>query len=271
MTVAADRLIPEVPKAEPTDYVPALPPCDLYSDEPEMESTLHLRQMLLLITCLDWFWRVGGPAERTDYFAAGNLTIYFSEKQVKNKDFRGPDFFVVKDVEQKERKSWTIWEEDGRYPDVIIEILSDSTAKSDRFTKKAIYQNTFRTPEYFWFNPDNLEFQGFCLIRRTYEAIAPSPQGWLWSDELQLFLGIYNHQVRYFTPAGELVPTPQESALLEEAQRQQAEEQRQQAEEQRQQAEEQRQQAEEQRQQAEERAERLAAKLRELNLNPDEI
>ncbi|MEO0488898.1 MAG: Uma2 family endonuclease, partial [Cyanobacteria bacterium J06659_2] len=103
-----------------------------------METDLHLRQMLLLITSLEWLWQ-----DRTDFFASGNLTIYFSPKQIKSQDFRGPDFFVVLNTERRTRKSWVVWEEDGKYPNVIIEVLSDSTAQSDRETKKQIYQDTF--------------------------------------------------------------------------------------------------------------------------------
>ncbi len=34
----------------------------LYSDEPEMESSLHYAQLLLLVTCLEWLWQ-----EANDY------------------------------------------------------------------------------------------------------------------------------------------------------------------------------------------------------------
>ncbi len=47
--------------------------------------------------------------------------------------------------------------EGGKYPNVIVEILSDSTANIDRTKKKILYQNTFRTPNYFWFDPESLE------------------------------------------------------------------------------------------------------------------
>jgi Uma2 family endonuclease len=63
---------------------------ELYSDEPPLESDLHLAQIFLLISCLDWLWQ-----ERKDYYASGNLTIYYSERQSKAEKFRGPDFFVV--------------------------------------------------------------------------------------------------------------------------------------------------------------------------------
>ena len=103
------------------------PDSDLLSDEPPLETYLHLQQMLLLLKCLDWWWR-----DRNDYFAAGNLTIYYSPHQIKSQDFRGPDFFVVLGTERKPRKSWVVWEEAGKYPNVIVELLSPSTAATDR-------------------------------------------------------------------------------------------------------------------------------------------
>ena len=33
------------------------PPSDLYSDEPPVESELHLEQIMLLIKCLKWLWK----------------------------------------------------------------------------------------------------------------------------------------------------------------------------------------------------------------------
>ncbi len=246
---------------------PAGLPRDLYSDEPEMESDLHLRQLILLLSCLNWLWRESQSAAMGDrlnyYFAAGNLTIYYSEQCIKTRDFRGPDFFVVKNVDPRPRKSWVLWEEQGRYPDVIVEVLSDTTAKVDRTTKKALYQNTFCTPEYFWFDPDTLEFAGFALVDGVYAPIPPNVQGWMWSAELNLFLGIHAGFLRYFTPAGVLVPTPAEAALAAEAQLEQTEAQLEQAEAQLEQA-------EAQREQAEQRAERLAAQLKALNIEPDQ-
>ncbi len=57
------------------DLNPGIPPLptSLYSDEPPLESYLHLQQILILLSSLDWLWQ-----ERNDYFAAGNLTIYYN-------------------------------------------------------------------------------------------------------------------------------------------------------------------------------------------------
>ncbi|MCU0543992.1 MAG: Uma2 family endonuclease [Oscillatoriaceae cyanobacterium Prado104] len=207
------------------------PPSDLYSDEPPVESELHLRQIILLLKCLEWLWQ-----DRNDFYAAGNLTIYYSPRQLKSELFRGPDFFVVLGTERKTRKSWAVWEEDGQYPNVIVEILSPKTAETDKDFKKKLYQNTFRTPDYFWFDPYSLEFAGFHLVDGKYQPIEPNSQGYLLSQQLDLYLGIHDRTLRFFTTRGELLPTPEEVAQREV-----------------------------------QRADRLAAKLRELNIDPDTI
>ena len=182
----------------------------LYSDEPEMESSLHYMQLLLLVTCLEFAWR-----DRQDFFIGANLTVYFSRQQLKNRDFRGPDFFLVKDTERRDRKSWVVWEEDGKYPDLIIELLSTSTAQIDRTLKRDLYSRRFHTPEYFYFYPDTLEFAGFRLALDEYQPIAPHSEGWLWSEVLGLFLGIYERKLRYFSREGVMLPTPEEAVQLE--------------------------------------------------------
>ncbi|WRH66756.1 MAG: Uma2 family endonuclease [Planktothrix sp. GU0601_MAG3] len=200
------------------------------SEYVEMESTLHYLQLALLVSCLDWLWK-----DRTDYFIGANLTIYFSRQQLRNRDFRGPDFFLVKNTSKLPRKSWVVWEEEGKYPDLIIELLSNSTAETDKTTKKNLYQDQFRTQEYFWFSPDDLELTGFKLVGQEYQEIIPNAAGLLESQVLGLFLGIYQEKLRYFTLEGDLIPTPEEAAL-----------------------------------QAQNRAERLAEQLRSFGIEPTE-
>ena len=169
------------------------PTRDIWSEEPPLESYAHLQQILILLQSLEWLWQ-----DRNDYFAAANLSIYYSPNQKKSEDFRGLDFFVVLGTERRlERKSWVVWGEGGKYPDVIVEILSPSTAKIDRGEKKQIYQDIFRTPDYFWFDPETLELQGFRLMEGQYQAIEPTDRGWLWSDRLGLFLGIVKFCQKY--------------------------------------------------------------------------
>ncbi|HEY9802563.1 MAG TPA: Uma2 family endonuclease [Leptolyngbyaceae cyanobacterium] len=218
------------------------PPGDIYSDEPPLESDLHREQIELLIRLIKSFWR-----DRQDFYATGNLTIYFSPNQKKSEEFRGPDFFVVLDTEKKDRKSWVVWQEDGKYPNIIIELLSNSTAAVDRGLKKQIYQNTFRTPDYFWFDPNTLELQGFHIVDGQYQPIEANSAGWLWSQQLQLYLGIEGRKLRFFTPDGNLVLLPEEEANQ------------------------QLQQANEQLEQERQRAQRLAERLRAAGIDPEEI
>ena len=257
----------------------------LESNEPEMETSLHYAQLALLVACLEWLWQ-----DQTDFFIGANLTIYFSREQLKNRDYRGPDFFLVKNTAKRPRKSWVVWEEDGQYPDLIIELLSDSTAKTDKNLKKALYQDRFRTPEYFWFSPETLELAGHRLVNQVYEAIQPNEAGLLWSEVLDLYIGVHEGQLRYFSPAAELIPTPAETAQQSiaqalqaqaetqqaqaEAQQSQAEAQQAQAEAQQSQAEAQQSQAEAQQsqaeaQQAQTRAAQLAAQLKALGIEPE--
>ena len=64
---------------------------------------------------------------------------------------------------------------EGRYPDVIFEFLSPSTRRIDQTTKKTLYEQTFRTREYYWYDPfDPREFQGWQLHPDSgYQAMTP--------------------------------------------------------------------------------------------------
>jgi hypothetical protein len=39
-----------------------------------------------------------------------------------------------------------------------------------------------------------------------------SSQGWLWSQQLGLYLGIFEQRLRFFSAEGQLIPTPEEAA-----------------------------------------------------------
>ena len=105
-----------------------------------MESDWHV----VSISLLDELVRnhLGTP---THYFCGGNMFIYYSVQQAKEIEeyvegetaqkkprFKGPDFFLVKEVDgTKPRESWVVWEEDGRYPDLVVEFISSSTRRKD--------------------------------------------------------------------------------------------------------------------------------------------
>lgn len=201
------------------------PPGDILSDEPPLESDLHREQIDLLIRLLKLWWR-----DRQDFYASGNLTIYYSPNQKKSESFRGPDFFVVLGTQKKDRKSWVVWQEDGKYPNVIVEILSSSTTAVDKGLKKQIYQDTFRTPDYFWFDPVTMELQGFHIVDGKYQEIPVNTDGRLWSQQLELYLGVYEGKLRFFTTENGLILSSEELAEQERLRAEQSEERAQRAE-----------------------------------------
>jgi Uma2 family endonuclease len=206
MTASLEPKLPQSVTEQAIDEIKLLP-ANLYSDEPPLESDYHRDQINLLIRLLKNWWK-----NRSDFYISGNLTVYYSEQQLKSRDFRGPDIFVVLGAEKRDRRSWVVWDEGGQYPNVVIELLSSSTATIDRGAKKQLYQDIWRVPDYFWFHPETLEFAGFHLVDGSYEAIAPTDSGYLWSEQLGLYLGIHERQLRWFTLEGKLIPLPEEQA-----------------------------------------------------------
>ena len=104
-----------------------------------METERHAKQQAILLSSLELAWD-----DRRDFYVGGNMFVYYSELQTKKNDFRGPDLFVVLNTTHRERKSWVVWGEDGRTPDVVIELLSETTEDVDRGEKMRIYANLLR-------------------------------------------------------------------------------------------------------------------------------
>ena len=189
----------------------------LYDDGIPLESEWHVAAMGLLIDILRYRWR-----ERRDRYVAGNMFVYFSPDQVKTRDFRGPDIFVVKGVrDTRMRNSWVVWEEDDLTPDYVIELASPSTVKFDLSGKKEIYERILRTPEYVVYDPNSERLRGWRLMGGRYEELTPNDRGWLWSEELELWLGVAAYRfvnqtaavkmLRFFDEDGQMLPTPQEA------------------------------------------------------------
>lgn len=201
--------------------MPDLPDVELPSEDGiPLESNWHRIQINLLVDSLRQHWR-----GRTDFFAGGNMFIYYSVRQARNKEYKGPDFFVVREVDgTRDRRAWIAWEEDGRLPDVIVELLSPRTAAEDLGAKKSLYERTFKTPEYFCYDPDEQALRGWRLERR-YKPLETNANGQMWSEQLQIWLGLWQGEyqgveavwLRLYRPDGALVLTG------EEAERQRAE------------------------------------------------
>ncbi|HLO47993.1 MAG TPA: Uma2 family endonuclease, partial [Kamptonema sp.] len=239
----------------------------IFDDGVALESARHRIAMNVLIRSLEHAW-----SDRTDFYTGGNMFIYYSKVQARNRDFKGPDFFAVLGVDGTiSRQGWVVWEENGRYPDVIIELMSPSTANQDLGVKKDLYEQVFSTRNYFVFNPFNPDsLQGWRLNGGAYyQELERNEQGWLWCEMLGFWLGTWSGTIqretavwlRFYDESGNLILLPEEAA-------------QQQAELAQQQTEQERLRAEQQRLQAEQeclRADRLAAKLRELGIDPNAL
>jgi Uma2 family endonuclease len=236
-------------------------------DGDKMESDWHV----VSITLLDELVR-NHLGEPKNYFCGGNMFIYYSLQQAKEIEeyveaetpkrkprFKGPDFFLVKGVDgTKPRDSWVVWEEDGRYPDLVVEFISTSTRAKDVDKNVMFYAGVFRVPEYFWFDRRSGELVGYRLTADGYVRIAPDARGWLWSEVLGAYVGVWRGEyrgrvwswLRLWDSEGQLVLTREEREARERAAREQAEAQAQQE--------------RERAEQAEARAQQLQAELEQL-------
>jgi Uma2 family endonuclease len=227
------------------------------SDGEPLESHWHVDAIPLMIHSILFHNR-----GREDYYAGGNMFIYYNLEQARTLSYRGPDFFFVKNTHlHPRRRYWVVWKEGDKYPDAIIELLSPTTAKEDRTTKKDIYEQIFKTAEYFLYDPDTHQLEGWRIgAKERYEKIEPNDRGWLWSHELGLWVGSWYGKygpeeatwLRFYDSNQQLVLIDGEyGTQCAEAERQRADAERQRADDERQRAEAERQRAEAERQRAE--------------------
>jgi Uma2 family endonuclease len=207
---------------------------------PMAESDVARDYLIYGVEALDSYFQ-----ENLNVYVSGNLFIYY--EQGNPKAVVAPDVFVVFGVEKKKRLSYKTWEEEGKVPDLVLEITSKSTVSEDRGTKRGLYAY-LGVKEYFQYDPtaDYLKpsLQGFRLIEGNYLSIPEqihSNRLSVYSETLGLELWLEaNGEMRFYDPkTGTKLLSPRE---MEQAKHQ-----------------------------AEQRANKLAAKLRELGIDPDSI
>jgi Uma2 family endonuclease len=252
----------KIPRSQPIDFELPLD-FELPTEDGEpLESNSHRMAMTALIQSLKSAW-----AGRKDFFVGGNMFVYFSPYQITTEDYRGPDFFVVLDAIKKEEKRevWKIWEEGGRKPNMVVELLSRTTKSFDLTHKKYIYEQILQTEDYFVYDPlDPTYFRGWHLDKGHYQELQPNNKGWLWSNSLGLWVGRWEGKIeddpytdiwlRFYDQDGQLLLLPSEKAQLE------AQQERQRADQERLEKE-----------KAQQRAEKLAALLRAQGINIEDM
>jgi Uma2 family endonuclease len=202
---------------EPDYPAPGEFPTDLpYSYGEPLETPWHVAQGSLLCEVIAPEFE-----DLDDVAMCVNIALHFSVTRARNKDFVGPDFFIAFGPKKtKDRNYYAIWEEGGKYPDLIVEFLSPSTQENDRGEKFELYRDRFKTKEYFWIDPVTRAITGFRRIDGEYVPIEPDASGRLWSEVLQLsfgnWSGRYQHYtmkfVRMFRADGTMLPTGEERA-----------------------------------------------------------
>ena len=258
------------PPLDPRQSLPTM--YDLPSEDPKepgVPDTFHIDQpQLLEFTFLPPNW----DAEQV--FTASDLNLYYDVEH--SRWHKRPDWFAAVGVPRlyegrDMRLSYVVWQERIN-PFVVVELLSPGTEDEDLGrtvqrsgeppTKWQVYEQILRIPYYFVFSRYTDELLAFHLVGGHYEP-AELISGRLLIPELQLTLGWWQGTyksmnrlwLRWFTAEGDMILSPSERATV--AERQLIESQQQVIA------------AQERATEAQERAERLAARLRELGIDPE--
>jgi Uma2 family endonuclease len=143
--------------------------------------------------------------KQQNVYVSGNLFIRYQEEKVEKRI--APDTFVVFGMSNEDRISYKIYEEGGKAPDFVLEITSKGTVTKDREQNPLIYRD-LGVKEYFQYDPSGeylkpTSLQGVRLEDGKYVAIASSilPDGTLslHSEVLGLDLHLYpNLGFRFF-------------------------------------------------------------------------
>lgn len=203
----------------------------------------------------------------TDYvadqiFTAGDLNVYYDvEHPLWHKR---PDWFAVVGVpklykNRDLRLSYVIWQEHVS-PSVVVELLSPGTADEDLGqtrsvpdhppTKWHVYEQLLRVPYYVVFDRYTDHLRVFALTEGHYalmaefemaSALAQPSEAKIWLPSLHIGIGLWHgtydnitrYWLRWYDASGQWILTDAE--------------------------------------QAQERGDRLAARLRELGIDPDEV
>jgi Uma2 family endonuclease len=182
---------------------------------PVAETDLHRQLMFALIAALKAYY-----AKNPQVYVSGNLLVFYVPGNRRR--HVSPDVFVVFGVPNHLRLNYLVWQE-GKGPEVVIELTSSSTRTEDIEEKFVLYRDTLKVREYLLFDPQvdflHPPLQGYRLVDGEYVRIE-LVAGRLPSEVLGLHLEQVGSEVRLYDPETKtLLPTPEE----ETAARRQAE------------------------------------------------
>lgn len=190
---------------------------------PMGETDLHRNWMVRIIDILQQRYR------GQHVYVTGDLLLYYQEGDPSR--YLVPDVFVVFDSDPGLRRTYKIWEEDGKGPNVVVEVTSRWTRSEDVNQKPRKYAQ-LGVDEYFLYDPtcDYLvpPLRGFRMTDGEYVQIELDIKGGLVSEQLNVRLCIEASQlVMYDLDTGERLPTEVEAEIAAREQEQAAREQEQ--------------------------------------------
>jgi Uma2 family endonuclease len=258
-------------------------------DDTPVDNIPSAKQQRLLTESLYSSW--SGPGDNRTFLAEANIGVFYLNRNPAIV----PDMLLSLDVEvdedwwAKEHRSYFLWEF-GKPPDVVVEIVSNKVGKELK-EKKDIYAR-MRVLYYVVFDPQQLLTPEVLTIH-SLEGFSYRLHPSRWFPEIGLNLtlwegkyeGVYNTWLRWTDEHGKLILSGKELASLERAEKEkeragkeeaQAESEKERSEKEKAQAEKEKAQAEKEKERAEkeaaqQRAEKLAAMLRALGQNPDQV
>ncbi|MDJ0845076.1 Uma2 family endonuclease [Crocosphaera sp.] len=167
-------------------------------------------------------------------FVAGDLLWYPIEGE--NKKRLAPDVMVVFGRPKGERGSYQQWKEDNIAPQVVFEILSPGNTQTE-MSRKLLFYERYGVEEYYIYDPHKNELSGLLRGKEGLDII-DNMNDWI-SPRLGIRFEIAEPELKLYYPDGDSFST-----YTEERKKVQQEKQR---------------------------SDKLAAKLKELGINPDEL
>ncbi len=173
--------------------------------QPMGETDLHRDQMMDLISTLEVHFE-----EVHDTYVSGNILLYYVEGNPRK--HISPDVLVVHGIPKVKRETYRVWDE-GKAPDLVIEVTSKSTRAEDLGDKKGLYA-FLGVQEYVLFDPRKEYLQPrlrfYRLVGEEYTRVA----GRLVSETTGLEFRVVDEQLRLFEiETGRMLPTPRERAV----------------------------------------------------------
>ena len=219
--------------------------------QPMGENTIQVKWIITLFNGLEAMFR-----DRPDVFVAADLFWYPVQGDPTN--VTAPDLMVAFGRPKGERASYKQWEEGKIAPQVVFEILSPSNTTEERGKKLQFYQR-YGVEEYYEYDPDRYTL--LVWIRSGRRLVSVEGVNGFVSPRLGVQFEVSKSKpMMVIGPDG--VPFRSYLELLAEVEAQQ---QRADTEQKRAKVEQKRAKKEQQ------RADKLAAKLRELGIDPDAV